>query len=448
MAQQQPPSAPQTPQLPQPRKWTARGPLIIGLLTVLTLVGGFGTWATISQIAGAVVAAGQIEVEQNRQVVQHPDGGVVATLNVEEGDVVQEGDVLLRLDDTLMLSSLAVVEGQLWEVMARRGRLEAERDGAESITYDARLLDEAQKSPDVQRLLDGQTQLFEARRVTAAREIEQLQKRAVQVASQIDGIDAQSVALSRQLELIEEELAGQQSLLDRGLAQAARVLALQREAAALAGQVGELSASRATSQERITEIELAVLKLGTDRREQSITELRDLQFTELELFERRLSLREQLSRMDLRAPVSGVIYGLSVFGERAVVRPADPVTFIIPQDRPLIIGARIDPVHIDMVYPGQETKISLPTFDARTTPELFGHVRQISADAFLDERTQMSFYRATIELSEDELAKLPEGAVLIPGMPVQAFLQTQSRTPLAYLVKPLADYFNRAFRED
>ena len=429
-----------------PRRWTAGRPLAVGFVSLLVLVGGFGTWAVLAQISGAVVAPGQVEVDQNRQVVQHPDGGVVDKVLVEEGDFVDAGAELVRLDPALLGSELAIVEGQLFEIIARRGRLAAERDEASTITFDPELQKVAQQRPQVAELMGGQDRLFAARAETLLKESQQLDKRAAQIADQVTGIHAQQEALQQQLVFVGEELTDLQSLLDKGLAQASRVLALQREQARLLGQVGELQASAAQAEGRITEIEIEKLKLVTTRREQAITELRDLQYRELELAERRQSLRQQLDRLDIRAPVSGVVYGLTVFAERSVIRAADPVLYLVPQDRPLVVAARIDPIHRDEAYVGQPVTLRFATFDARTTPELYGTVMQVSADAFTDEQAGASFYRAEMVLNEGENEKLGDLRI-VPGMPVEAFIRTSDRTPLAYLLKPLTDYFNRAFRE-
>jgi HlyD family secretion protein len=210
--------------------------------------------------------------------------------------------------------------------------------------------------------------------------------------------------------------------------------------------VGELTARRGEARERMTEIDIEVLKLSTARREDAITRLRDIQYRELELAEQRRSLVERLSRLDIRAPVSGVVYGKTVYAPRSVIRPADPLMFLIPQDRPLVIGARISPIHVDQVQVGQSVRIRFTGLNTRTTPELEAVVIQVSADSFADEQTG-SYFRAKMQLKDGELARLPEGAVLVPGMPVEAYIQTVDRTPLEYLVKPVADYFNRAFRE-
>ncbi|MEY8839691.1 HlyD family type I secretion periplasmic adaptor subunit [Cribrihabitans sp. XS_ASV171] len=427
--------------------WSARKPIIIGMIGLIVLVGGFGTWAVRSSIAGAIIAGGRIEVERNRQVVQHLDGGVVDEILVDEGDSVEEGETLIRLDANLLTSQLLIVEGQLFELIARRGRLEAEREGTDTITFDAELLKQAETRPDVADLIEGQKRLYEARQESIARETEQLEKRRSQIENQIDGIVAQQESLKQQLELIREELVDQQTLLDKGLAQAGRVLALRRTEADLSGSLGELVASEAAQEGRITEIDIEILKLTTRQREEAISRLRDLRYRELELAEQRRSLQEQLSRLDIKAPVSGIVYGLQVHTPRSVIRPADPVLFVVPQDRPLVIAARVEPIHIDQIFVGQEVILRFSALDQRQTPELIGTVTQVSADAFEDEASRVSYYRAEIELAEGEQAKLPEGSVLIPGMPVEAFIRTEDQSPIYYLVKPLADYFTKAFRE-
>jgi HlyD family secretion protein len=428
------------------RAWSARRPLLWGFLTLLIIVGGLGTWSVMTNLAGAIIASGQLEVEQKRQVVQHPDGGVVAEINVTEGQEVKAGDILLRLDGEMMRSELAIVENQLFETLARRARLEAERDDADGLTFNPELVAAAANRAEVAELTEGQVNLFQARRETLAQQIDQMAKRNSQIRNQIEGIDAQSTALLEQLRLIEQELETQQGLLERGLAQVARVLELQREQARLQGQVGSLTASRAEAEGKITENDIAMLQLRSTRREEAATQLRDIGFNELELAERRRSLTEQVERLDIRAPVSGVVLGLTVTTPRSVIRAADPVLYIIPQDRPLVIAAQVPTIHIDQIHVGQPARLHFSAFSSRTTEELQGSVVVVAADATTDERTQMAYYRIEIELNPGEIDKL-DGLVLVPGMPVEAFIRTDDRTPMAYLVKPFTDYFVRAFRE-
>jgi HlyD family type I secretion membrane fusion protein len=434
-----------TEELTPKQRWSARSTLIWGFLTLLVLVGGFGAWSVLSNITGAVIAMGQIEVDQNRQVIQHPDGGVVSEILVKEGDTVQIGDMLIRLDDTQIRSELAVIEGQLFEVLARRARFEAERDGATALIFDPLLMEADPEA--VAELMDGQQRLFEARLDTALQEKNQLIKRREQIGNQVQGIEAQQVALESQLDLIGQELADQQSLLDRGLAQSSRVLALQRERASLTGQAGELTATAAEAASRITETDIEILRIEATRREDAITRLRDLQFNEIELSEKRRSMMTQLERMDIRAPVSGIVYGMTVFAPRSVIRAAEPLMFLIPQDRPLVITTQINPIHIDQIFVGQEVGIRFSAFDQRTTQEMRGKIVQISADAFQDQNSGMSYYRAEVELDPGEIENIPAGLTLLPGMPVEAFIRTEDRSPLAYLLHPLTTYFTRAFRE-
>ncbi|MFD2175626.1 HlyD family type I secretion periplasmic adaptor subunit [Rhodobacter lacus] len=441
------PAAPSEPAPGPSARLSPRAALVLGFLTLALLVGGFGAWSVFSSIAGAVVASGRVEVDQHRQVVQHPDGGVVAEIAVKEGDRVAAGQLLIRLDGELVQSERSIVEGQFFEVLARRGRLEAERADAAEISFNAELLEEATKSASVAELVEGQRRLFAARLDTLQKSLEQVAKRREQTQSQIDGIEAQRAALERQQALIEQELVDQRGLYDKGLAQASRVLALEREAANLAGDMGELTAEKAQSEGRITELELEALRLSSKRREDAESELRDIGYRELELAERRRSLTEQINRLELRAPVEGRVYELAVTTPRAVIRAAEPVLYIVPQDRPLVVMVQVSPINIDEITVGQPVTLRFPAFASRTTPEMFGQVTRISADAITDETTRASYFRVEVMLNPGEIDKLG-GLVLLPGMPAEAYIRTGDRSPLAYLTKPFTDYFARAFREN
>lgn len=431
---------------PPSRTWPVTRPMLLGVLSLLVLFGGFGTWAVTANISGAIISQGRVAVDSNRQVVQHPDGGVVTEIRVREGDRVTAGDILIRLDPVEIRSTSDILRDQLLEIAARSVRLMAERDEAETLRFPPDLLAEAARNPPVAEMVQGQINLFDARVASRDREAEQLTRRKEQIAAQVDGIAAQSEALTLQLGFIREELDAQRTLLERGLAQAPRVLALQREEAALLGQVGEFRASVAELKGRATEIDLEILQLGNQAREAAITELRDLSFRQIELAEQFRALQGRMARLDITAPVDGVVYDMQVFAERSVIRPADPVLFIVPQDRPLVIQTQVDPIHIDQVYPGQPVTLRLPSFDARTTPELFGEIIRVSPDAFTDQATGLTHYQAEILPNEGETDRL-NGQPMLPGMPVEAYLRTDDRTPMGYLIKPFADYFNRAFRE-
>lgn len=431
---------------PPEARWSAGGALRLGVLAVLLLVGGFGGWSAFASISGAVVATGRVKVETEQQVVQHPDGGVVAEILVDEGDRVRAGDAVIRLDGRLQTAELAILEGQLYEVMARIGRLEAEQAGGDAPLYPDELLAVAAERPDVAALVAGQTKLFAARTDTTRRETEQLRERQVQIGDEIAGAESQIAALRLQLELIESELSNVRSLFERGLAEASRLLNLEREKARLDGEFGQLSAQIAQARGRITEIEIQIVGREATRREEAITELRDLRTREAELKEQRLSLRETIERLAIRAPRSGVVLGLTVFTERAVIRPAEPVMFIVPSEADLVVEARIEPQNIDQVYPGQPARLRFAAFNQRTTPEVDATLERISPDALTDEATGMSYYTAELEITPTGLEDLA-GLRLVAGMPVDAFIQTGDRSPLSYLMKPMTDFFSKSLRE-
>lgn len=432
--------------VPERPRWSARSAILLGMVGIFLLFGGFGAWAAMTKIAGAVVASGQVEVERHRQVVQHPDGGVVDEILVREGQEVEAGEVLVRLDGSLLLTERAIVEGQYFELLARRGRLEAERDDTPGISFPEELVEMSADRAELRSLMEGQQRLFIARRDTLEQSVEQLGTQSHQVASQIEGIDAQIQAVQDQRGFIEKELVDQRSLLDKGLAQQTRVLALEREAASLDGRLGEMAAARAEAETKRTEIDIVRLQKLSERREGAESELRDLGYRELELAERRRSLSDQISRLDIRAPASGLVYEMKVTTPRSVIRPADPIMYIIPQDRPLVISAQVAPINVDEIRIGQSVTLRFAAFSSRTTPEIDGQVSRISADAVVDEATQMPYYRTEVTLLPEEVEKLGD-LELLPGMPVEVFIRTGDRSPMAYLMKPLTDYFVRAFRE-
>ncbi|MEO0388793.1 MAG: HlyD family type I secretion periplasmic adaptor subunit [Pseudomonadota bacterium] len=426
--------------------WSTRRPMMIGIVALIVLVVGLGGWSAFANISGAIVGSGMVIVEGNRQPVQHPDGGTVGEILVQEGDRVEEGDLLVRLDGTQIRSELAIVESQLFEIMARSARLTAERDASPGLAFDPELEELARNRVEVRALMEGQIRLFDARRVSLSRQREQLAERRKQIDTQIVGVRGQIDSQEVQLSFIEEELIDQEELFAKGLTQASRVLALKRERARIQGQIGELTAQVGRLGGQIAEIELEILGLDTSLREQAIAELRDIQYRELELRERRLAQRDTLSRLDVRAPTTGIVYDRQVNTLGAVVRPADIILYVVPEGIPLVISTRIDAIHRDEVVVGQEAALRFSAFDQRTSPEIYGYVSKVSADAFTDDNTGYTYYRAEILPKEGEVDRLG-GVTIVPGMPVESFINTGERSPLNYLVKPLADYFNKAFRE-
>ncbi len=436
-------------------KWGAGGYIRFGLISVAILVGGLGTWSATAKLAGAVVAMGSLRVTAQQQVIQHPDGGVVGAILVEEGAMVEGGQVLVKLDGTSLQAELAALEGQLFELIARRGRLMAEQAEADEIVFDAELLEAAENDPEVKVLVDGQRALFRARRQTMDRELDVMEERQQQITEQITGTEAELAALQEQVGLIEDELVDLISLEERGLTTTERVVSRKRERARLAGQYGQMLAQNARLKGQISELEIEQLRMMDTRREEAITELREIGFRELELRQNRIQLREQLDRLEIRAPRAGVIYDKRVFAIKSVIRPADPIMFVVPTDTGLVIEVRVEPIDVDDVFLGQEAAVRFTALNARTTPELTGFVKKISADAFTDEATGAQFYKVEVELAPGEMAKfdeveeeLGEEIELVAGMPVEAHIRTGEQTPFTYMVKPMMDYIDRSLKEN
>ena len=427
-------------------QWSAARPLIWGFLTLGLLVGGLGAWSALTTLAGAIIAPGQIEVSQNRQIVQHPDGGVIEEIMVREGAEVLAGDVLMRLDGSALNSELVIVENQLLELAARQARLVAQSDANAAVRFPEKLLSTAALRADVAEMLAGQQSLFANQAKMMAQAQEQRQTRIGQIESQIEGFAAQQDAIRAQTGLLDKELGTQRELLAKGLTQSPRVSALERELAQLKGQLGELTSARAEAAGRITEIEIEITALLTQQEEQAQAELRDLVASQSELEEHERALLERIARLDVRSPASGLVLGMQVTTPQAVIRPADALMFIVPQDRPLLVAARVPVTHVDEVHSGQDVRLVFSSLPSRTTPEVVGQVTLVSADALTDDRSGMSYFRTEVAIDAAALRQLRD-VDIVPGMPVDVFIRTTDRTPLSYLLKPFTDYFRTAFRE-
>lgn len=432
---------------PQPNTWSLRRPMIIGFTAVFTLVGGLGLWATMTQISGAVVAVGLVEVETKRQVIQHPDGGVVGEILAKDGDKVKIGQVLIRFDDTFDRSELAVVESQLFPLLGTRDRLIAEQLDLPEIKFDPELLDRAAKNAADKQIVDTQVSLLKTRRENRDKQIGQLEEKKGQVKLQIDGLEARFDALNKQLTLIAGDLEGQRRLLAQGLTQKSRVITLERDEAQIRGSVSETTASIAESRARIAEIEIAILNVSSQLREEAITTLNDVEAKIAELKERRNSITERLSRMEVISPADGRVYGSTIHAVRTVIRPAEPMMYIVPEKVKLVLNTQVPPTDIDQVHVGQKATIRFNVFDRRKTPDLDGTVTFVSADIISNERTGQSYFTAIVEPMPGEVDKKLGQIEILPGMPAEAFITTSERTPWSYLTAPLATYFNKAFRE-
>lgn len=419
--------------------------LIVGAATAALLVGGLGTWAATTELSGAVIVSGHVVVESHVKDVQHPTGGVVGVLNVRNGDNVEAGDVLVELDDTLTRSNLAMVTKSLDELSAREARLAAEREGSEDVAFDPDLTSRSD-TDHVKRSVEGEQKLFALRRAAREGEIEQRRKRVEQLHEEISGFEAQEQSKVSELALTLQELESVKKLWEQKLIQHSRLLELERNVARLEGERGQLVAAIAQTRGKISETELAIIQVEQTWRSDVADELRETETRIARLEEQKIAADELLRQTDIRAPQSGRVYQLSVHSEGGVIRAGEAIMKIVPSADELTIEARVAPQDIDQVRPDQPVFVRMSAFSQQSTPELEGKVSAISPDLMIDERTGEPYYGVRIRLPEDELESLGSEK-LKPGMPVEAFLRTSDRTVVSYLMKPLSDQINRAFRE-
>jgi HlyD family secretion protein len=415
------------------------------VLIVLLLVGGVGGWAATVQISGALIAQGSIVVDQNVQKVQHPTGGIVGELRVRDGDRVKAGDILVRLDETVMRANLAIITKGLNEPSARKARLEAERDGAETITFPPALLAQVDDA-DAVSAVSSERKLFQLRRAERLGQKAQLQQRMRQLNEEIGGIEAQQSAKAQEMTLIERELAGVRDLYARNLVQLTRLTQLEREVARLGGERAQLVAGAAQAKGKIAEINLQILQIDQNLSSEVAKELRDIDGKIGEFVERKVTAEDQLRRTDIRAPQAGVVFQSAVHTIGGVITAGDPIMLIVPDADKLQVEAKVNPQDIDQLQIGQRAVLRFSAFNSRTTPEVDGEVTRVSADTSTDQRTGQSYYTIRIALPPETVTQLGD-VRLLPGMPVEAFVQTGERTVISYLMKPLRDQFMRAFRE-
>lgn len=419
--------------------------LLGGFVTIGVLVFGLGGWAATTEISGAVIGSGLVVVESDVKKVQHQTGGTVGELRVREGQRVSAGDVVLRLDDTVLRANLAIVVKGLDEMAGRKARLESEIDGLADIRFPKTLLDRAD-DPEVARVLQSERRLFELRRTVRTGQKSQLGERITQLEEEIRGHTAQETAKAEEIVLIGRELDGVRDLWQKNLVPITRLTALERETTRIRGERAQLIAQVAQARGRISELRMQIAQIDQDLGNEVARELRDTESRIGEFVERRTAAEDQLGRVDLRAPVTGKVHQLAVHTVGGVIGPGEAVMLIVPESEPLSIEVRVVPSDIDQIVPGQPVGIRFSAFDQRTTPEITGKVQRVAADVTHDGRTGQSYFSVRVAIPPEELARLNTDRV-VPGLPVEAFFKTADRTVLSYFVKPLQDQLARAFRE-
>lgn len=422
-----------------------RRTVIAGYVSFFAMLGVFGYWSAFANLNGAVIAPATLVVESYSKRVQHTEGGLVAKIMVRDGDRVVGGQDLVILDTTDTKAELSILEALLDELLIKRSRLEAQRDGQATLTLPADL-DARSADAKLGSIISGQQKLLSSTIDSEKSKAEQLNQQVGQLNEQIIGVVAQVESQKLQLSLIREELASLQKLKAKGLVPNSRVLSVEREEARLQGQQAELAASKASTEARIGEVKLRIIQLEEDRRTEALTDLRDTEARIAELQQKRIASASRLSRTSIKAPITGTIYQLAIHTEGGVIGAGDTLMLIVPEGDDLVLQAMVSPNDVDQVVVGQLAQVRFPAFNARVTPEVTAKVTQVSADTARADQNSPPFYAVKIEISAEEMKRLGDH-VLKPGMQAEAFIQTDARTPLSYFLKPLLDQIAHAFRE-
>jgi HlyD family type I secretion membrane fusion protein len=421
-----------------------QGKLRAALIAIAILVFGFGLAGTLIPIGGAVIASGQIGVASHVKKIAHPGGGVISEILVENGQHVRKGEVLMRFDDKVTGADATYSSLSVDQLLAQRGRLEAERLGARSIVFPKELL---RNDPAAQKAMADEQKLFQIRRSEQGGLAAQLQSRIVQYVQQISAYKSQIRALEQQTALIEPERKGVKDLWDKDLVTISRLNQLERTAVDMQGNISALRANIAQTQARITEAREQIIQLGETRRSEAGTQLAELNNTLNQQQVRSVSAVDTQERSVLRAPYDGVIDKLTFNTIGGVVRPAEVIMEIVPDSDQLIVEGAVSPADIDRVHVGQQARIRFTAFSNTATPEIAGKVIFVAADRSTDETGKVSFFPARVEIDQAQLKKNPDLA-LRPGMPAELFIETGDRTMGSYITKPLRDQFARAFRDN
>ena len=421
--------------------------LFVGMLALIFGLGGFVLWSVSLKIDGAVVASGQISVEAKQQAVQHPDGGIVKHIYVREGAFVEIGEPLLLLDGASLHTQQTVLKRKRVEARARIERLFSEISGSDELNYSPKLIEMGTGIEGFEEILTNEKMLFDARKTIIDQTKTQSQIRQTRTENVISGLQRQLVATKKQLKLTQKDLDAQERLQAQEFASKTQLRVLYREAAKHESELGQLEASIAESRNTIADHEIEWLRQKTKFQEDAQSELQELQVKQAELIENIDLNSIKLNRLVLRAPMSGRVLGLSANTIGGVIQAGTEIANIVPSSMPLVVNVRIDPLQIDRVSIGQEVRIRFPSFNAVTTPEVYGKIKNISADVISDPNSGASFFTAEITL--DEQAKLDLAELeLVQGMLVDAFIRTDERTPASFLLKPIFEYWMYSMREE
>ena len=418
---------------------------VIGIIILLATFGILGTWGYLAPIDSAALAPGNVTVKSHRKTVQHLDGGIVRQLLAKDGDVVKEGDVLLRLDGTEVKAQLEILRGQHITLAAQLARLVAEREQLNQIKYPDDLQDLSDKH--IAEARQGENQIFSSRKSAYQGEISVLNQKASQLSSRIKGLEGQRRSKQELMKSYEDELHDLKELLAEGFANKQRLRDIERYYANATGDAASLSSEIATDEIQINETKLQVLQIQKKFQQEVAANLGEVQAKLFDVAQRLLATSDKVTRTEIKAPSSGRVLGLSIHNIGGVITPGKPILDIVPQKEELIIDARVSPMDIDRVRVGLLAEVRFSAFKQALTPKMQGKVINLSADRLTDERTGMPYYQAQVELTPDSYVKLGN-LELVPGMPAEVLINTGERTVFQYLMQPITNAFARAFIED
>jgi HlyD family type I secretion membrane fusion protein len=420
--------------------------VLVGIAAILCGFGGIGVWAATAPLASAVIAQGKVTVASYRKQIQHLEGGIVAAIYVRNDDYVKPGDVLAELDDRQARTKFVVARGAYLAAFAAVTRLAAERDERDDLVFPEQLKSHTSEEPELENILAGQRQIFEARQREYRGQLKLSKQRIAQLKEEIKGLTAERNATEAMEGYAGEELVAQEELYRKKFTPRQKVLAAKREATQLSGHTGRLRAQIARAEKEIGETELAMMQLQVKNRTEIVKELREDELKLFELREQYLASHIGLSRIKIRAPVSGHVVNCQLHTIGGVVKPGETLLELVPDHDSLVIEARVRPNDIQDLTPGLDADVRFPTFKQRTTPILRGHLETVSADSLSDARSGEPYYLAYVRVDAGEFRQLGINQVR-PGIPAELMIKSGERTPLAYLIQPFTDSVNRAFRE-
>lgn len=421
--------------------------IFFGLLVLLFFFGGLGSWAYFFPMTGAVIAPGTVKVTQEKKTVQHLEGGIIDKILIKEGDLVEKGDLLIRLKSSRVDASISLIQGQIWFKLSEEARLSAENSFQKKILWPEKILDNTDVL-EVSEALKLQTGIFNSRKLNLYGKIQLYHSQIDQLKKKIEGTDANLNAQVKIMELLEHEIKAKEKLFEDRYIDEIQILELRRKLSERKGNSGNLEQLIAETNQKIEEMKLRIADIKNTYQEEATTELSTISDTIFELQERLIPLEDEKNRLEIKAPIDGEIINLQFHSEASgVIRPSEPIVDIVPKNAKLLIEAMVNKVDIAKVHVGQETKVQLTAFNRRTVPPVAGKVVYISGDQITKE-SQMgtqSFYIAHVVVEKDVLEK--HEAYLSPGMPTVCFITTEIRTVLEYLIEPILEVLDYALKE-